>query len=124
MENEKEAFVYTYSAKEQSEVERIRQKYMPSEPDKLEQIRRLDEGVTRKATTVSLMVGILGALILGGGMSCCMVAGGVWMLPGILLGVVGLAMVAAAYPLYQHILKKERAKIAPEILRLTDELMK
>ena len=28
------------------------------------------------------------------------------------------------YPLYMHITKKEREKIAPEIMRLSDELMK
>jgi len=67
---------------------------------------------------------VLSALVLGIGMCCCMVWGGALFIPGIIIGIVGIAGVAAAYPLYERITKKERERIAPEILRLTDELMK
>ena len=122
--NEHEAFRYTYSAKEQEEVKKIRQKYISKEADKMEQLRKLDQSVTRKGTTASLAVGIVGALLLGIGMCCAMVWMGQWFIPGIIIGLVGIAVVSLAYPLYQRITKKEREKIAPEILRLTDELMK
>ena len=122
--NEHEAFRYTYSAKEQEEVKKIRQKYIPKEADKMEQLRKLDQSVTRKGTTASLAVGIVGALLLGIGMCCAMVWMGQWFIPGIIIGLVGIAVVSLAYPLYQRITKKEREKIAPEIMRLTDELMK
>lgn len=122
MEN-KEAFSYTYSASQQEEVKRIREKYAPKEADKMEQLRQLDSNVTRKGTTVSLIVGIVGALILGTGMSCCMVWTEYFVI-GIAVGIVGIAIVFAAYPLYSYITKKEREKIALEIIRLTDELMK
>ena len=122
--NEHEAFRYTYSAKEQEEVKKIRQKYIPKEADKMEQLRTLDQSVTRKGTTASLAVGIVGALLLGIGMCCAMVWMGQWFIPGIIIGLVGIAVVSLAYPLYQRITKKEREKIAPEIMRLTDELMK
>lgn len=49
MEN-KETFSYTYSAKQQEEIKKIREKYAPKEADKMEQLRRLDESVTRKGT--------------------------------------------------------------------------
>lgn len=124
MENQdNEKFTYTYSAKEQEEVNRIRKKYV-AEEDKMEQLRRLDAGVTEKATTVSIIIGIVGALIMGIGMCCAMVWQGVWFIPGIIIGLVGMAVLALAYPIYQKVLKKEREKIAPEIIRLTDELMK
>ena len=45
------------------------------------------------------------------------------MLIGILIGLVGMVLVAFAYPLYNRVLRKEREKIAPEILRLSDELL-
>ena len=122
MEN-KETFSYTYSAKEQEEIKKIREKYVPKEADKMEQLRRLDESVTKKGTVISLVVGIIGALILGTGMSMCMVWTDLFVL-GIIVGVVGIVMVSAAYPLYSYVTKKEREKIAPEIIRLTDELMK
>ncbi len=122
MEN-KETFSYTYSAKEQEEIKKIREKYAPKEADKMEQLRRLDAGVTQKGTVVSLIVGIVGALILGTGMSMCMVWTELFVL-GIIVGIVGIAAVSLAYPLYNYVTKKEREKIAPEIIRLTDELMK
>ena len=43
---------------------------------------------------------------------------------GLVLGIVGLIGVATAFPIYNKTVKKEREKIAPEIIRLTDELMK
>lgn len=122
--NENEVFSYTYSAKEQEEVKQIRKKYMPKEADKMEQLRRLDRGVTRKGAAVSIVMGIIGALTLGIGMCCAMVWMGQWFVPGIVIGLVGIILVSLAYPLYTHITQKEREKVAPEILRLTDELMK
>ena len=122
--NQNKTFRYTYSAKEQTEIKRIRSKYVPKEESKLETLRRLDASATTKATTVSLCVGLIGALILGAGMSCCMVWTDTLLLPGILIGLIGMALVGLAYPLYERTLKKERARIAPEVLRLTDELMK
>ena len=83
----------------------------------------MDRNATRKGTVVSLIVGILGALVMGAGMSCCMVWTDTLLLPGIIIGMVGMAAVAAAYPLYAAITQKEREKIAPEILRLSEELM-
>ena len=122
-ENKKEVFEFTYSAKQQEEVQKIREKYVPKEESKLEQLRRLDAGVTRKGCTVSLTVGVISTLILGIGMCCCMVWGGSWFIPGIVIGLIGIVGVALAYPLYERITKTERERIAPEILRLTDELM-
>lgn len=123
MEN-KETFSYTYSAKQQEEIKKIREKYAPKEADKMEQLRRLDESVTKKGTVISLIVGIIGALVMGFGMSCCMVWADKFFVLGIIVGIIGIALVCAAYPIYNFVVKKERAKIAPEIIRLTDELMK
>lgn len=125
MDNEnKNTFTYTYSAKQQEEVQRIRKKYLPPEEDKMEQLRRLDRSSTRKGTIVSIIVGVAGCLLLGVGMCCTMV----WMeslfIPGVVIGVAGIAVVAAAYPLFNAITKKERERLAPQILKLTEELSK
>lgn len=131
-QNEKESFSYTYSAKEQEEVKKIRQKYQPQEEDKMLRLRRLDASVTKKAEAASLITGVLGALILGSGMSLAMtnlgeslgLQGAMGMILGIIIGIIGIVLVCLAYPIYNKIVKREREKIAPEILRLTDELMK
>lgn len=119
---ENDIFEYTYSAPQRSEVQKIREKYLPKEVTKLDQLRALDAEVTRRGTAVSLIHGILYALILGLGMSCCMVWAGKLFFPGIVIGCVGLAGVAATYPIYNRIVRQDREKIAPEILRLTEEL--
>ena len=124
MENNQKGFQYTYSAREQAEIKRIRSKYTPKEESKMEQLRRLDASASKKATTYAIIVGVIGALILGAGMSCCMVWTETLLVPGIVIGVIGMMVVAVAWPLYSRVLKKERDRIAPEILRLTDELMK
>ena len=126
MENkdEHEVFNYTYSAKDQDEIRRIRRKYAPAEEDKMTQLRRMDAAVYKKEMVLSLSMGIAGALILGVGMCCAMVWQGTLFIPGIVIGILGIAVVSLTYPLYNRTLKKEREKIASEILRLTDDLMK
>ena len=127
---ETESFNYTYSAKQQEEIKTIRQKYEAPEENKMEQLRRLDASATQKATVRSMTVGIIGALIMGLGMSITMTdIGAVFgsflsMLVGIVIGIVGIVLVCLAYPTYHRTLKAERERIAPEILRLSDELMK
>ena len=121
--NGKEVFTYTYSAPERSEVRMIREKYLPKEVTKLDQLRQLDAGVTKRGNAVSVIYGLLHSLILGFGMSCCLVWSGRWFLPGILIGSIGLAGICAAYPIYSHIVRRDREKIAPEILRLSEEMI-
>ena len=122
---ENNSFNYTYSAKQQAEIENIRKKYAPStsNEDKMEQLRRLDAGVTKKATVLSLILGITGTLIMGIGMSFSLVWPDILLVPGIIIGIIGIAILSAAYPVYTKVLKLEREKAAPEILRLTDELL-
>ncbi len=137
MENnhkEGSAFSYTYSAREQAEIRRIREKYTsPTEgEDKMARLRRLDASATQWAEAIALAFGIIGALILGFGMSLCLtdlggalgLTGGAAMIVGILVGIVGGTLAGFAYPIYLVSLKRRRQRIAPEILRLTDELIK
>lgn len=120
-----QSFRYTYSAKEQEEIMRIRKKYAPAdEEDAMTRLRRLDQSAAKTASVASIATGVIGTLIMGVGMCCAMVWQGVWFIPGILIGLVGIAVLACAYPIYNRIVKKQREKLAPEILRLTDELMK
>ena len=130
MQEVKEAtFEFDYSAKKQKEIEEIKKKYLPKEEDKMEQLRKLHAIPTQKAQAASLAVGIVGALIMGTGMSLAMTdigaaLGSLAMVLGIFAGVAGMVLAALAYPAYNRVLRKQREKIAPEILRLSDELLK
>ena len=131
---EKSGFTYTYSAREQAELKRIREKYTaPAEAEvKMARLRRLDASVTNIAQAVALAFGVVGTLILGLGMSLFMTdlaevlgsLGDFAMGIGIIIGVIGGVLASIAYPVYNAIVKVRRRRLAPEILRLTDELMK
>lgn len=122
-------FQMTYSAQQQDEIQSIREKYIPKEENKLDTLRALDAKATSLASITAILMGVLGALIMGIGMSLIMtdfgtILGSVAFPLGIVLGVAGMGVLALAYPLYSRTLKKQREKIAPEILRLSDELLK
>lgn len=122
MENKNDTFNYTYSAKQQEEVKNIRQKYVPHEESKLEQLRKLDEGAKKPGATAAIALGTVSTLIMGVGMSCTMVWQNLF-IPGIIIGIIGIAGVAMAYPLFNTLTQKQREKLAPQILKLSDELM-
>jgi len=129
MEKNPETFTYTYSAAQQEEIKNIRKKYAAPEENKMEQLRRLDHLPSQKAQAWAIALGVIGALILGTGMSMAMTDFGAFVGPaalivGSIIGIIGMVLVALAYPLYNHILKREQNRVAPEILRLTDELLK
>lgn len=124
MEEKRESFEYTYSAKQQEEIERIRRKYMPKEEDKMELLRKLDKDVTKPGTIGALVVGILGCLVFGFGMSCALVWGDSLLVGGIVIGIIGMALMGLALPVYHKMTAKQREKIAPQILALTEELSK
>ncbi len=117
-----ESFTYHYSAERQNEIDAIRKKYLPpaEHENKLEQLRKLDASLTTTAFIVSMAVGIASALVFGVGM-CCFLVWSLWVL-GALLCVVGVIGMLAAPVLYRRLVEKRRQQIAPEILRLTEEL--
>lgn len=122
--NKNEIFEFTYSAKQQEEVERIRSKYLPKEESKMDKLIKLDKKAEQPGQIASIATGVVGALLLGAGMSCIMV----WntnlavFIVGIIIGLVGMAVAGAAYPIYKKVTEKERAKIADQIIALTNEL--
>ncbi|MBR2340692.1 MAG: hypothetical protein IKA74_07685 [Clostridia bacterium] len=132
--NEQNGFSYTYSAKEQTELRKIREKYTsPTKTeDKMTRLRRLDASVTNMAQIVSLVLGVIGALVLGFGMSLCMTNVGSFIglyqnaafILGIILGIIGGIVAGFAYPAYNFVINRMRKRVAPEIIRLTDELLK
>ena len=122
MEKEQEAFQYTYSAQQQKEIKKIQEKYLPQEENKMEQLRKLDKSVEKPGTIWSILCGSVGTLLFGIGMTCTMVWTAYFVL-GIIIGVIGILLIIVAYPLYSYRTKKQREKMAPEILKLSEELM-
>lgn len=117
-----QTFTYSYSAKEQEEIKRIRDKYVPAEETDVERLRRLDRRVEGAGAIPALAVGLAGTLIFGAGMSFYLV----WSMHvvGIMMGVVGTLGIGAAYPVYKKMAEKKRRELAPEILELIEKIQK
>lgn len=127
---EKKSFEYNYSARQQEEVDAIKRKYLPKQAqqeDKMETLRRLDKQAEQPGVIVALSLGITGILVFGGGMSLAMLlpAGipvALCYVFGILLGLLGMALMLLAYPAYKKVTKRQREKIAPQVLNLVEQL--
>ena len=117
-----EEFNYNYSAEEKAEIQAIKNRYTraENEADGLKELKQLDAAVTRPGLIVSLTAGVVGTLVFGLGLSCVTV----WnmMFSGIIIGLVGLVGIAAAYPLYSHITEKQYEKLGPRIVDLAGKL--
>lgn len=111
-------------------VEKIRAQYIEETRSDLDQLKALDAKVHRSANIFAYTYGSFSALIMGAGMSAVMtnigsILGlGDVMVPGIIIGCVGMVMALTTYPIYKKILASKKKKYGPEILRLSDELLK
>ena len=123
MGNENQRFEYTYSAKQQEEIEQIRQKYLPKPKDEMEQLRRLDEKVTRKVTMYSIIMGLSGCLLFGAGLTVILKEISKLFGFGMVAGIFGLVVMGITVPFHNKILEKERKKHAQEILELSERLL-
>lgn len=123
MKEQNEKYSYTYNASQNSEIDKIVEKYREKTPTETaaEQIKKLDGAVEKKASAAAIIIGIIGALLLGVGMCCTTVWQGLFVL-GIIVGVIGMIVLACAYPVYSAIAARKRKKIAASILELSESL--
>lgn len=117
------SFSYTYSAPENQEVMAIRQKYLPRQESKLEELKRLDGMVRTAGTAEALCAGIGGCLIFGVAMCFGLEVFGSILWPAIPLGLLGSVGMAAAYPVEKKRTADAKKKYGPRILELADELL-
>ena len=123
-ENINNSFQYIYSAKQQNEIKMIRDKYIDVEEDKIRKLKKLDESTTKSASIISLILGIIGLLLFGSGMSLCLVWTDTFMSYGICVGVIGIIICSINYPIYVTSVNRNKKKVAKEIVALADELLK
>ena len=97
--------------------------YQPKEKNNFEKLKELDNKVKKPARIFSYVFGTIGSLVLGTGMCIAMgVIGGV-MPVGIAIGLFGIGMVSATYPLHKNIVNARKEKYSAEILKLTNEVI-
>ena len=111
-------------------VQKIRTQYTEKQHTELDALKELDAKVKRPANTFAYIFGSISAVIMGSGMSLVMTDIGETvgiaepMLPGIVIGIVGMLLAIVNYPMYKGILNARKKKYAPEILTLSDKIMK
>ncbi len=111
-------------------VQKIRTQYTERQHTELDELKALDAKVKRPAGIFAYTYGSVSSIIMGAGMSLVMTdIGNVVglasaMVPGIAIGVVGMGMALSTYPIYKSILNARKKKYAPEILKLSEKIMK
>lgn len=124
MDKEQMTFKYPYSAPVNKEVEQIRKKYLPQEVYKLSELKELDFKVQKAGMAEALTVGIIGALLFGIAMCMGLDAIGGGMVFAVILGLVGIAVMIPAYPVYLKVSRKAKEEYTPRILQLAEEIQK
>ncbi|MBQ8624231.1 MAG: dihydropteridine reductase [Oscillospiraceae bacterium] len=110
-------------------VQKIRTQYTEKEHTQLDELKELDAKVKRPANVFAYVFGSISAVIMGAGMSLVMTDIGATlgmtqtMLPGIIIGIIGMVMAIANYPMYKNILNSRKNKYADEIMKLSDKIM-
>ncbi len=110
-------------------VQKIRTEYTEKQHTELDALKALDAKVKRPANVFAYIFGSISAIVMGSGMSLVMtdigaILGlGEAMIPGIVIGVVGLGMALLTYPMYRRILNSRKKKFAPQILKLSEKLL-
>lgn len=111
-------------------VQKIRTEYTVKENTQLDSLKKLDAKVKKPANVFAYVFGSIAAIILGSGMSLVMTDIGETigientLTYGIVIGVIGMLMAIANYPIYKRILTSRRKKYADKIIALSDKIIK
>ena len=111
-------------------VQKIRTQYTEKQHTELDELKALDAKVKKPANVFAYVFGSISAIVMGAGMSLVMTDIGPIigldnaMVPGILVGIVGLGLALSTYPIYKRILNARKKKYAPQIMTLSEKLMK
>lgn len=122
MSKNRNSFTMSYSPEHKDEILRIKEKYIqtPTKKSNIEKLKELDRKAEIPGQIASLILGVAGLLMLGGGMSLCLE--NIAFVAGILLGIAGITVMLPAYPVYKILTKKNREKVAPQVLELIEKI--
>ncbi|MBO5091219.1 MAG: dihydropteridine reductase [Clostridia bacterium] len=107
-------------------VKEIKEGYEPKEKTKYDELIALNRKVELPAYIFAYAFGIVGALILGVGMCLAMQVIGTGvplMVLGIVVGIIGIALVSVNYPVFLAIMKSRKKKYAEKVIALSEELL-
>ena len=110
-------------------VQKIRTQYTEKQHTELDELKALDAKVKQPANVFAYIYGSVSASVMGCGMSLVMTDIGQTLglasslVPGIVIGIVGLVLALTTYPIHKGILSSRRRKYASQILNLSEKIM-
>lgn len=112
---------FNASEKDTKLAERIRRQYLEKEANKIEMLKKLDDKVKAPGKIAASILGVIGALVMGGGMALVMEWGNIAL--GLGLGIPGMLLALVAYPVYVLITNRRKKKYADEVMHLSREIV-
>ena len=109
--------------------QKIRAQYVEKQTGEIDALRALDAKVKRPANVFAYVFGSISAIVMGAGMSLVMTDIGAAigiadaLVPGIVIGALGLGMALLTYPIYKGILGSRKKKYAAQILKLSEQYL-
>lgn len=110
-------------------VQKIRTQYTEKENTRLDELQKLDKKVKKPANVFAYTFGTVSAIVMGAGMSLVMTDIGATlglentMVPGIIIGIIGMLAAIINYPIHKKILGSRRKKYAERIIKLSEEII-
>lgn len=107
--------------------EKIASEYAPKQTNKVLALKKLDSKAQRPANIFAYTFGVIMALVLGVGMCLSMKVIGdgstLYMVLGIIAGVIGIIGVSVNYFIYKKILESSKKKYAADIQELAKQII-
>ena len=110
-----------YKAQIAFEVNQIRNKYLPQDQNKLEQLKKLDKKVTVPGKKAAVIMILISLALIGTGIPLIMLLKQI--LAGTICCVLSLSCAFLIKPVFNFVTEKERTRLAPQIMRLSDEIL-
>lgn len=106
--------------------EKIASEYAPKETSKVMALKKLDRKAKVSAQIFTYTFGIIATLIMGVGMCLSMDVIGngtpLMMVLGVIIGLIGIALMSVNYPIYKKMVENGKKKYASDILELAKQI--
>lgn len=119
-------FKYEYSAptdSERKEIISIRNEYVSASggTSVVEKLRAMHKRVKTLPRAISIIIGVLGTLVFGGGMAMFLEWN--YTVSGVIVGVIGFLIAVLAYPTFKLLIKLMKNKYGDKIIELSNEIL-
>lgn len=111
--------------RKRNDIPAFRKDALPAEKEdeRYVELKNLEKKIRRPVEIVSFLLGILGILLFGAGLSICLEALKASFTLGVVFGILGLFILLVTYPFGKNWLERRKKRYAKKVLALTDSLL-